>query len=228
MMVAHDLRSPLYQLTHLWRRAIQLADHKEYNKLTDTLHQGITMNQHTYQFMDNMLNWTMLQSNQLLFQKEHIHGNALIDQVLHDFRMKITNKEIRIHKNIPKDIYIHGDLHSYKVIFQNFIDNALKYSFQKGTIRIVASYISTMEYCKFTIRDYGEGMESDTVHKLLHTQERVQEHPEKKNSMGIGFQLCKQLLHKNGASITIESKKHIGTTIILTIPTLKSHNHVKN
>ncbi len=220
-IIAHDLRSPVYQLERMWQQALFYTQQKHYDKLIDTLHNGITMSNSTYNLLNNLLNWVMLQSNQLLYKKESLHLNSIIDQVVHNFQIKAKTKQINISKNIPKNIYIDGDLHTYKIIFQNFIDNAIKYSFHNGIISLTASYINTMEYCKFTIRDYGEGIAPHIIHQLLHTNERTQESSSKKNSMGIGFQLCKELIQKNGATLAIESKKQNGTIITLTIPVSK-------
>jgi signal transduction histidine kinase len=74
------------------------------------------------------------------------------------------------------------------------------------------------------IQDNGLGMNQDTINELLLENELL---AKKSNSeiigTGLGMQLCKQMIKKNGGTLAIESEPNKGTKILLTFPKTKQN-----
>jgi signal transduction histidine kinase len=98
------------------------------------------------------------------------------------------------------------------------LDNAIKFTPDKGQISIF-TVETTTNFCQLVIQDTGLGMTQNTIDELHADNELL---AKKKNSeiigTGLGMQLCKQMIKKNGGTLAIESELNQGTKMILSFP----------
>ena len=90
----------------------------------------------------------------------------------------------------------------------NIIKNAIEYSKRGNKIEIKA--IENVLYTKIIIKDYGVGMnekELKNVFKRFYKGENSNN-----DSIGIGLNLAKNIIEKDGGFIKADSKKNKGTT----------------
>ena len=115
------------------------------------------------------------------------------------------------------------DLDSLKIILRNLLDNAIKFSRENSSIRFYTLETDS-DFCHLVIQDSGMGMSQSTIDELLQDNELL---AKKSNSeiigTGLGMQLCKQMIQKNGGVIAIESELNKGTKILLSFPKIKQN-----
>jgi signal transduction histidine kinase len=74
------------------------------------------------------------------------------------------------------------------------------------------------------IEDTGYGMSNSILKELLKDTVLLSR---RKNDdsigTGLGLQLCKSMIHKNGGKLNMESEENIGTKIIIALPKFKNH-----
>ena len=110
------------------------------------------------------------------------------------------------------------DLDSLKIVLRNLLDNAIKFSNENGKISFY-TLENNPEFCQLILEDTGLGMDEKTIKEILKDDELLAKKGETKTiGTGLGMQLCKQMIQKNGGTIRIESERHKGTKIILTFP----------
>jgi signal transduction histidine kinase len=135
----------------------------------------------------------------------------------------MLNKNICFENKIPKNVFVLADLDSLKIIIRNLLDNAIKFSKENGNILIYTRTPSENFY-NLVIEDSGLGMDENTKQELLKATILLSK---KKNSedvgTGLGMQLCKMMIKKNGGELDIESHENIGTKIIIMIPKSEKH-----
>lgn len=217
-IVSHDLRSSVNTLKTSNSKLLLNLKSNNYEELDGLLHKNAVVANSTYNLLDNLLNWANQQTNQIFFQKESLHLFSIIKQVEYNFKPLAIQKNIELNIEIDKNAFVVMDLDSLKIILRNLLDNSLKYTNEEGLISIFTQNNSS-EYIQLVIEDTGIGMSTTVIKELLDETTRLS----KKNNKeiigtGLGMQLCKSMLMKNGGKLNIESKIGVGTKFILFLP----------
>jgi signal transduction histidine kinase/CheY-like chemotaxis protein len=122
--------------------------------------------------------------------------------------------EAKIEEDLPK---MQCDLRRMKQILVNLLTNAIKYSVEKTVILISVSYSKKNQKIHITIKDSGIGMTADEIKLLLSGQGKDIDKSQLSNldSHGIGMDITLKLVKLHHGTISVNSKKGVGTTIEL-------------
>ncbi|OIV42837.1 tetratricopeptide repeat-containing sensor histidine kinase [Flavobacterium johnsoniae] len=220
-IVSHDLRSSVNALKTSNAKLSATLETKNYDELNQLIIQNSGIANGAYSLLDNLLHWALLQTKQLYFHKESIHLYSVIQQIEYNYKPLLLDKAITFENLVSKSIFLFVDLDSLKIVFRNLLDNAIKFSKESGQITFSANEIDS-DFCQVIIQDSGIGMSQNTIKELLQEGELL---AKKGNSeiigTGLGLQLCKQMIKKNGGTFEIESELDKGTKMILTFPKAK-------
>ncbi|WP_163407694.1 tetratricopeptide repeat-containing sensor histidine kinase [Flavobacterium ajazii] len=222
-IVSHDLRSSVNALKTSNGKLIQNLESKNYTELDVLLHKNSSIASGAYNLLDNLLNWALLQTKQGYFYQESLHLMRIVEHVEYNYKPLMLNKNIEFKSNVSASDYVFADLDSLKIIIRNFLDNAIKFSKENGTISIY-SRPSSEEFCYLVIEDTGLGMNEATRKELL--KETILLSKKQNDDIigtGLGMQLCKSLIRKNEGKLDIESEENVGTRIIIALPKFKNH-----
>ena len=220
-IISHDLRSSVNALKTSNKILLETLESKNYSKLAKLLQNNTSIANGTYNLLDNLLNWAMLQTKQNYFHKESHSLSAIVAQVVYNYKPLMLNKNIQFENTIHDDIFIFVDLDSIKIILRNLLDNAIKFSQENDSIAIYTQ-INDTKFCDLVIQDTGVGIASEVLNELLNetTFSIIKEQNNVNIGTGLGMQLCKSLIAKNNAKLDIKSKVDKGTKIIISLPTM--------
>ncbi|MGL3001947.1 tetratricopeptide repeat-containing sensor histidine kinase [Flavobacterium sp. RSSB_23] len=217
-IVSHDLRSSVNALKTSNTKLTSSLESKNYDELDKLLHQNSAIANGAYSLLDNLLHWALLQTQQLYFHKDSVHLFSIVQQIEYSYKPLLLEKTIAFENEVSKNCFIFVDLDSLKIILRNLLDNAIKFSPENSKIRFY-SLDTPSEFHQFIIEDQGIGMRPETIAELLEDNELL---AKKSNSeiigTGLGMQLCKQMIKKNGGTLAIESELNKGTKMILSFP----------
>jgi len=217
-IISHDLRSSVNALKASNTKLSVTLETKNYDELNQLIIQNSSIANSAYSLLDNLLHWALLQTKQLYFHKESVHLFSIVQQIEYNYKPLLLDKALIFENSVSKNNFIFVDLDSLKIVLRNLLDNAIKFSNENGKISIYTQETNT-SFCQLVIEDTGLGMDKNTIKEILKEDELL---AKKSNSeiigTGLGMQLCKQMIKKNGGSIQIESELHKGTKIILTFP----------
>ncbi|MFH6961568.1 ATP-binding protein [Flavobacterium plurextorum] len=220
-IVSHDLRSSVNALKTSNSKLSATLESKNYDELNQLIIQNSSIANGTYSLLDNLLHWALLQTKQLYFHKESVHLYSIIQQIEYNYKPLLLDKAITFENLVSKNIFLFVDLDSLKIVFRNLLDNAIKFSNQNGQIKFYTKEIDS-EFCEIIIEDTGIGMSQNSIDELLQDNDLLSK---KENSeiigTGLGLQLCKQMIKKNGGTFFIESEIYKGTKMIMTLPKTK-------
>lgn len=180
----------------------------------------------------------MLESiNRMLLQSTDAHGlrlnvkeinlRELLDTLTQKDRWNTeTNKQLDIQVDFRSvNPMITGDYDFLFAVFENFIDNALKYSGDQTNIRIICTDPDA-EFVLIRIEDNGFGISAES---LIHVFERYNRGDQQDNGgikgHGQGLHYARTVILAHGGKIDIESEKGKGTTILVS---LRRNAKVKN
>lgn len=222
-IVSHDLRSSVNALKNSNQKLLKNLETKNYTDIDQLLQRNSNITNSSYNLLDNLLNWAQQQNNQLYFQKEFLQLHSIINQVEYNFKYLFLEKNIIFYNKVEKENLVFMDLDSLKIILRNFLDNALKYSPNGGAISMYCVSNEKNGYIQLVIEDTGLGMSQQRIHELLDDHKLLMKKDNKEIiGTGLGIQLCKTMLKKNGGDLfAIESEEGEGTKIILLLPKVK-------
>lgn len=150
--------------------------------------------------IDELLNYSKLTDKDKTF--EIIHTNSIVDEILKGAEQLLLEKNIKVDvKDLP-DIY--GNLTSIKVLFNNLINNAIKYADTAKTPSIKISGISHPKEWEFIIEDNGIGIDPENHEKIFDLFYKINKYKDD-NSSGIGLAICKKIVTLHKGNIRVES-----------------------
>jgi signal transduction histidine kinase len=217
-IVSHDLRSSINGVKRSNSKLIASLESKNYQELDQLLNNNVSIANSTYNLLDNLLNWSLLQIKQLYFHQEVLDLNTIINHVIYNFKPLLFDKKLQLHIEIPSESYVFSDLDSLKICLRNLLDNAIKFSNEKGQIHIYLVQ-SNDSYQHLVIEDNGIGIEESLRKELVQESFLLSKKANKESiGTGLGMQLTKSMIAKNGGKLEIESIMGNGTKMILLIP----------
>ncbi len=218
-VVSHDLRSPIEtiksQHIHL-KKYIQENDITKVNSIADS---AIAVTDSTTHILNNVLHWSLEQSNQLMFNINEYPLQPLMEQVLHDYTSLIEVKGLTIQRDLQNEI-IKIDKESLKIILRNLLDNAMKYMGGEGEIFIQTGVYSE-NLAFITVEDTGLGIAKEKLEKINNLRNLTIDKIDRSKGVGLGLLLCQTLVKKNKGSIFFESVLGKGTKITILLARVK-------
>ena len=210
-VVSHDLKAPLRNINALanWVKS-------DYSNVIDK--QGIeTLNlilQNTEQmeaFICNILNYSAIDKPNT--QSHKVDLNQMVNQIIGTIKAP-KNIKINIVNKLP---VLNGDTFRLVQLFQNIIQNAVKYS--KPTGGEIKIGVEDIENCwQFYVKDQGIGIEKKNQSKIFNVFSKF---TNKRDSTGIGLSIVKKVISYYNCKIWVESELNVGTTFYFTLPKLK-------
>jgi signal transduction histidine kinase len=215
-VLAHDLRSHVNNLMFVNDELETAYTHKNNEKIKSLILQNKTSTNNTFQLLDNLLHWVMIQSKRMFFQRERIKLLGLIKYMEETYSSAIRLKNINFIIDVPNDMTFFFDMNSLKIILRNLIDNAIKFTPEYGIITIVG--IQDVNTNTLAIKDTGIGMNEEQLLDLKSTFLKASKDTSGRKSTGLGLRLCYSFLKKNNGEIVINSIQNQGTTVQLILP----------
>ena len=213
-VLTHDLKSPINsikQLLELQNSETLTTEEQDYINmlLLKQVH-------HTDQMMDELLHWAMVQIDGIVTELEPISPAKVIKEVMAQNEFPAMKKGIKLELLTQNnDLQILADKTQLKIILQNCLHNAIKFSNQGG--KIIFEVIDHGSNACLCIRDNGVGMSKEKVEEILQKDQRVSSTPgtTQERGTGLGMLLVKQFLERNNATLAIDSELGKGTSLIL-------------
>lgn len=214
--VTHELKSPLssiqLSLETLKTRdvpgekRIEFVDMmiKDVNRLT--------------RLINSILQIPALEQKKFAYSYKVYSAGSAIKQILNESveEFRLPPDTINIEENAPCEFVI--DIDGLKTVFDNLIDNAVKYSVQPAKINVKVSCNTQKVVIEF--RDNGIGIASKELKKVFNKFHRVyhQNVPNVKGT-GLGLYQVKEIIKNHGGKIYIFSEgENKGTTFKIELP----------
>ena len=129
-----------------------------------------------------------------------------------------TTHKHRIVLNIPESsAIITADREKVAQVLANLVSNAIKYSPQKGEIKITLA--KTREGLQISVQDQGIGIPKQSLDKIFGRFYRVR-NPQVDTfpGMGLGLYIAASIIQQHGGKIWVESQANKGTTFYFLLP----------
>ncbi len=157
--------------------------------------------------------------NGISIHKEQYAVNKLLDEILLDYRLKLSDKEIKLtlRKAAGVDI-VFLDRFYFTTMLLNIMDNGIKYNSQKVK-EITVTTSNTKKGIRISMNDNGIGMTEEGKKNIFKKFYRNNENsPEQAVGLGLGLYYVKQIADAHGWDLFVDSTPGKGTLFIITIP----------
>ena len=124
-------------------------------------------------------------------------------------------KDIKIETKLEPEVLIKGNKIELGRVFYNILDNAIKYTSEKGTITIHDKTISN-KYV-LSIEDTGIGISKEIIDKIFNPFFRG-DASRNTNGAGLGLTLSKKIIENHKGTISIKSLLNKGTNVTISLP----------
>ena len=216
-VVSHDLRSPMNTIRYQHE---QLKKHIASNNLEgikEANNTAITVTESTSHLLNNVLHWSLEQSNQMVFSKKEQPLKPIVEHVLVDYENLIEANDIEIETNYIKNSLVTIDRESIKIVIRNLLDNAIKYMNGNGKITVEIG-IKTTNEAFISVKDTGVGISEERLQKINALQSVSIDKINRSEGVGLGLILCQMLVKKNDGSLVFESEEGKGTKVSILLP----------
>jgi signal transduction histidine kinase len=169
--------------------------------------------------VNEMLDITKIERGDLEMNLEELNVKEIISSVVADLQTYAERHEFTIQVNLPEDIFVHADRVRLRQIFQNLVDNSIKYSNHPGKLNIDAERKGNLIMLSFI--DNGIGVPKNEQPKLFERFYRASNTAKTASSgSGLGLYIVKSIAEQFGGDISFESEEGKGTTFHVTLPVI--------
>ena len=115
---------------------------------------------------------------------------------------------------------VYADKSGIERVVLNILSNSIKYTKEKGNIKIYVGFVYNDAYIK--IIDNGMGIPEEDLSRIFERFYRVDKARSRElGGTGLGLSIAKEILNQNGGSIDIKSEVGKGTEVVIRVPTKK-------
>lgn len=218
-ITTHQLRTSLSASKWILKMLIDGDAGKLNNEQKELIEKAYASNEHMLSLINNLINQNKNEKSKINYDFQKIDLIDLIDQTLFEFTGEIKKNNldlIFLKPNKPLPL-INCDSKMIQVVWQNLIENAIKYSNPGGKI-----FISIKDHnneIQASIKDTGIGINTADKEKIFEKFFRAPNAVEKdENGTGLGLFTTKEIIKNHNGKIWFENPKEGGTIFYFTLP----------
>jgi PAS domain S-box-containing protein len=145
---------------------------------------------------------------------KEIDCNLVVNDILNDLSLTIYSAQAQI--TVKKLANIRGYETYIRLLFQNLISNAIKFSKENTTPKIKIKCSETEKEWKFSVKDNGIGIDEKYIDQVFIIFKRLN-NDSAYQGYGIGLAHCKKIVDLHNGEIHVKSKLNSGSTFNFTI-----------
>lgn len=222
LSISHDIRTPMNAIIGFTNIALH---QNTVSDIHDSLEKVQKSSNHLLSLLNDVLDFTRIESGKVTISPEPMDITQLTDNVQAIMNGLLYNRDLKfeVHREISKNPYVLADVVRIREVLVNLLGNAVKFTKDGGKITLdISSYPGADEkhiITRYVVRDNGIGMSEEFTKEVFEefAQEdsgvRTQYH-----GVGLGMAIVKKYVDMMGGTISVQSKKHEGTTFTVDIP----------
>lgn len=212
--VSHELRTPVSVILTESQYSLQFADNMEEAR------ESFEVIERQSKRMSELINQIMELSkierkDKIILEKINISN--IIEKIMEDYKNLLIERSIKINTYIQPNLFIYGEKVMIERLFDNLLNNAMKFTENKININLYAEE----KKCILEVIDNGIGIpekEKDAIWNRFY-QINISRNKEINQGFGLGLSLVSKIVELHNASIKVDSEENKGTkfTIIFSL-----------
>ncbi len=225
---SHELRTPLASLIGFIEtlRGPARDDEEARDRFLGIMHEQATR---MGRLVGDLLSLSRIELNEHLPPTQAIALDAILDNLAATFELQAARRKMRVQLDCPASLpKVVGEEDELAQLFQNLIDNALKYGRPGTVVRIAASRPARTPggfpraphgAVAVAVSDEGDGIAREHLPRLTERFYRVDPARSKQaGGTGLGLAIVKHIVSRHRGVLTIESDVGRGSTFTVFLP----------
>lgn len=214
-IVSHDVKTPVGAICTVLNNMTS-----NYESTSDTDRKASLIMMHSsvealYSRIMTIMQWVRGELANSEIKRIQFSISELVDECIKTQETSITMKSLKVNNEVPKYIMGYDDINVVRLVIQNLLGNAVKFSYPNGEITIKAEH--NCDRAWISVSDNGMGISEAKLEKIFNYMTSSEKGTGGETGTGIGLFVSKQFIDKIGGKMAIESKKGIGTTVSFSI-----------
>ena len=162
--------------------------------------------------VDDLLSLSRIELNEHVAPTGEVALVPVIDEVVRGLELRAGERGIRIARALPEELpAVIGDRDELAQIFQNLLDNAVKYGRPNSEVRVSAALADAQ--VGIVVADRGDGIPSEHLPRLTERFYRVDTARSRElGGTGLGLAIVKHILNRHRGRLDIQSRVGEGST----------------
>jgi signal transduction histidine kinase len=217
-LASHQLRTPATGVKQYIGMLMEGFAGTVTPKQRDMLERAFESNERQLQIISDLLNIARIDSGKVVLEKSRTNLNALLNDVVHEQSSKFRSRGQSIQfKSPPKPTYAQVDYKRLRMVFENLLDNASKYS---PPNTIISLQIKEVFWgIQISVKDQGVGIARKDIAKLFQKFSRIKNPlSQQVGGSGLGLYWVKRVIDLHRGSVEVSSRLNKGTTFVVSLP----------
>ena len=220
-VAAHQLRTPLtgikWTLNALLNEEVGTLDEKQKKFISD----GLVSTYRLIELINDLLDTARLEEGKFGFSFKVQALTPILEQTVKNYEVIAKEKGIEFTLKLPEAElpFLKLDTEKIGIVFDNLIDNAIKYTIPGGKVTIQVSI--DKKYVVIEVRDTGIGIPKAQFHRMFTKFFRaVNAQLAETSGTGLGLYVSYNIVKRHKGTLSFESREGEGSTFILSLPLL--------
>lgn len=215
--ISHELRTPLNAIIGFNQCLLLEMDGPINDRQKSSLKKVEKSSFHLLNLINDVLDLAKIEANKLELD---IALTNILDTIISSVE---EMQPMALQKHLDLDLFfsqtpilIHIDRMRIKQVLLNLLSNAIKFT-EKGFVHV--SVINEAEYVEIRVQDTGIGLNEQEMKKLFKSFSQADSSITRRyGGTGLGLIISKKIVNMHQGQLWAESKKHEGSTFIITLP----------
>jgi signal transduction histidine kinase len=212
--VSHELKTPLTSI----RLAIHVLLQEKLGLLSpqqmELLVTARDDSDRLYRVIEDLLDISRIESGQAEIKLQPVNVEELVLQATDKMRATFLDRKIILNLELDPDVpRVLADQIRLQLVFDNLLNNALKYTGMGGKVTIAAQPEDSM--VRFAVEDTGIGIAPEFLPRIFEKFFRVP--GQEQISSGLGLTIAKEIVEAHGGTIEATSRPGQGTRFTFTV-----------
>jgi signal transduction histidine kinase len=212
--ISHDLRTPLSSMIGFLEvvtdktKIIENQDKEKYIHIA--YHEAKRLNT----LVTDLFELSKLENGLLILRQEPFNIYELVSDIIQKYHFRINAKHVNVHFEIHENLGLaYGDIKYIDRVFQNLLDNAVRYVYEGGYIKIWI--LDTETHFKVKICNNGDVISQEELKLVFDRYYVVQK--DNKSGTGLGLAISKKICELHNCTIHAEGNEDV-TSFWFTVP----------
>ena len=205
--LAHDLKTPptsvIGYLT-LLRDESQISEELREKYLSISLEKAERLEDLINEFFEI----TRFNLSDITLEYSRVNLTRLLEQLTYEFKPMLLEKNLKCELEIASNVMLKCDVNKMQRVFDNLLRNAVNYSFDDGTIHIVATQNENNLSIKFT--NCGNTIPQEKLERIFEQFYRLDTaRSSRSGGAGLGLAIAKEIVELHNGTITAKSENEV-------------------